>query len=242
MKSEIKSAFKTSIPVLFGYMAIGIAFGLVLVDAGYDWWFAPLMSIIVYAGAAQFIAIGLFAAGTPLFAIIITELLVNIRHIVYGLSLITRFQNCGKWKPYLVFALTDETYSLLTCTDVPEGQKPADFYGFVSLFDQSYWVLGSTIGALFGALIPFDMTGVDFALTALFAVLTVEQIMKTKDLVPTLAGAISVIIAILLWRFGYLGDSSNILFVALALGIGTILLMKKNNLKEDSNGSTGNTI
>ena len=131
-----------------------------------------------FAGAGQFLAIQLFAAGTPILAILATELLLNIRHIVYGLPLINQFKGCRRTKPYLIYALTDETFSLLTTTEVPAGVKPEDYYFAVSILDQSYWVGGSLIGGLAGAMIPFDMTGVDFALTALFAVLSIEQIQK----------------------------------------------------------------
>lgn len=230
-KKTIFQAFKTTIPVLFGYITLGIAFGLVLTEANYPWWLAPVMSVFMYAGAAQFIAIGLFAAGTPLTAILITEALVNIRHIVYGLSLITKFRGTKGWKPYLIFALTDETYSLLTTVDVPEDSNPATFYGLVSLFDHSYWITGSILGALIGNFIPFDLTGVDFALTALFAVLTVEQYLKTKDIIPIAIGAVTTIAAILLWRFGILNTSSNILLIALALGIGLLFLTKRKEAK-----------
>lgn len=234
-KKSITSAFKCSIPVLFGYITLGIAFGLVLTDAGYPWWLSPFMSVFIYAGAAQFTAIGLFAADTPLTAIILTEALVNIRHIVYGLSLITKYKRCGKWQPYLIFALTDETYSLLTTSDVPEDADEASFYGLISLFDQSYWVTGSIIGALIGQVIPFDLTGVDFSLTALFAVLTVEQLLKTKDWVPIIIGTVCTLATILMWRFGLFASSSNILLISLCVGIIAIALTKKNEFKEATN-------
>lgn len=225
-KKILPQVLKITLPVFFGYITLGIAFGLVLTDANYPWWLAPIMSVFMYAGAAQFIAIGMLAAGTPLSAIILTEALVNIRHIVYGLSLITKYKTCGKWKPYLIFALTDETYSLLTTVDVPEGVKPSTFYGLVSLMNQCYWITGSIIGALIGHIIPFDLTGVDFALTALFAVLTVEQLLKTKDIVPILIGTVCTLATICLWRFGIIANSSNILLIALCAGIAGILLFK----------------
>jgi len=240
-KKGLGQAFKVTIPVLFGYITLGIAFGLVLTDANYPWWLAPIMSVFIYAGAAQFIAIGLFAAGTPITAILLTEALVNVRHIVYGLSLITKYKDCGKWKPYLIFALTDETYSLLTTVDIPEGVKPSSFYGFVSLLDQCYWVTGSIIGALIGQIIPFDLTGVDFSLTALFAVLTVEQLLKTKDVVPILIGTICTITSICLWRFGVIASSSNILLIALCAGIAGILLCKyRKEFKKIKNDNSDN--
>ena len=118
-KETFFKILKLTMPVFFGYIAIGIPFGIMLVKAGYPWWLAPVMSLTMYAGAGQFIAVGLFAKGVSLSEIAIAELMVNIRHIVYGLSLIKKFKDTGKWKPYLVFALTDETYALLTVTDLP---------------------------------------------------------------------------------------------------------------------------
>ena len=174
----LKIALRTTIPVFLGYISCGIAFGLVTVNAGYPWWLAPATGILIFAGAGQFLAIPLFAAGTPVLAILATELLLNIRHIVYGLPLINQFKGCRRTKPYLIYALTDETFSLLTTTEVPAGVRAEDYYFMVSLLDQTYWVGGSLIGGLAGAIIPFDMTGVDFALTALFAVLSIDQIQK----------------------------------------------------------------
>ena len=162
----LKVALRTTIPVFLGYISCGIAFGLVTVNAGYPWWLAPAMGILMYAGAGQFLAI------------LATELLLNFRHIVYGLPLINQFKSCKRTKPYLIYALTDETFSLLTTTEVPAGVGAEDYYFMVSFLDQFYWVGGNLIGGLAGALIPFDMTGVDFALTALFAVLTIDQIKK----------------------------------------------------------------
>ncbi len=177
-KRCLKDAFRVTVPVLLGYITCGIAFGLVLTDAGYPWWLASCMSVFMFAGAAQFAAVPLFAAHTPLAVILVTEALLNIRHIVYGLPLIKQFKQCGRRRPYLIFALTDETFSLLTTVPVPEGTAIPEFYSTVAVLDHLYWIAGSTLGAVAGVLIPFDLTGVDFALTALFAVLTVDQFTK----------------------------------------------------------------
>ena len=174
----LKVALRTTIPVFLGYISCGIAFGLITINAGYPWWLAPATGILIFAGAGQFLAVPLFAAGTPIPVILVTELLLNIRHIVYGLPLINQFKECRRFKPYLIYALTDETFSLLTTTTVPPDIPAEDYYFAVSILDQSYWVGGSLIGALVGSMIPFDMTGVDFALTALFAVLSIDQIQK----------------------------------------------------------------
>lgn len=198
MALPLRVAFPATVPVLFGYLSIGIPFGLLLVKTGYPWWLAPLMSLTMYAGAGQYIAIGLFAAGVPLAASLATMLMVNIRHIVYGLSLIEPFRDSGRWKPYLVFSLTDETYAILTGVAVPQNVRPASFYGTVAALNQSYWVLGSLIGAVAGYALPFSFRGVEFALTALFAVLLVDQLRRTRDLVPAGIGVIAAIAALVL--------------------------------------------
>ena len=175
------TAFKYSIPVLLGYVTIGIAFGLLLSEAGYPWWLAPLMSLWMFAGAGQFIALGFFAAGTSIWEACLIQLVVNARHIAYGLSMLTHYKNTGRFKPYLVFSLTDETFALLSSPPEMPEEKKRYFMFYVSALDHSYWVIGTASGALFGTLIPFELTGIGFALTALFVVLLVEQILKAKS-------------------------------------------------------------
>lgn len=218
--SAVRAAFPVTVPVLFGYLAIGIPFGLMLVKAGYPWWVAPLMSCLMYAGAGQYIAIGLFAAGVPLAGMIVTILLVNIRHIVYGLSLIEQFRLVGKWKPYLVFALTDETYALMTGVKVPDNVRAGDFYGSIALLDQSYWLAGTIIGAIAGRLIPFSFAGIDFALTALFVVLLIDQLRRTRDLLPAAIGIACAVLALIL------AGPANMLIVALAASLAILVLVR----------------
>lgn len=224
-ENVLLEAFKVSVPVLFGYLTLGIAYGILLSEH-YPWWLASLSSLTMFAGAGQIMAVGLFAAGTPLVTILITELLLNVRHIVYGLSLITKFKGTKIWKPYLIFGLTDETYSLLTTCEVPEGADKGSFYGLITLFDHCYWFIGSTIGAVAGTLIPYNLEGIDFALTALFIVLTIEQIKKTKDFVPAAVGAAVTVILVIIWKLGFIKDANNILIFALCTGILVISLIK----------------
>ncbi len=229
-KYLFRQALKITTPVFFGYIAIGIPFGLMIVNAGYPWWISPLMSVFMYAGAGQYIAAGLFASGAKLPEILITEFFVNIRHIVYGLSLISKFKGCGKWYPYLVFSLTDETYALLTGVEVPKEASRGPFLGTIALLDHLYWILGCTIGAVaYNVLEHYNLTqylnGVDFALTALFIVILIEQIKKTKDFVPPLIGALTSLCAIVLWRIGLL-PSSNIILVAIIFAIAAIVLVR----------------
>lgn len=231
-------AAKTTVPVLFGYLAIGIPFGLMTVNAGYPWWFAPIMSVLVFAGAGQYMAIGLFSAGASLGTIVIAELLINIRHIFYGLSLISKFKNVGKWKPILIFTLTDETYSLLTTCTVPEGCDAGNFYGAIALLDHAYWITGSLIGAVAGTLIPFSFEGVDFALTSLFAVLLISQIEKTKDVFPPVIGAAATLVAIIAARIGFL-PSQHILLVSLVLGITVLIFVRGGAARTANTTSAG---
>jgi 4-azaleucine resistance transporter AzlC len=187
-------AFKASIPVLLGYVPIAFGFGLLTVNTGYPAWFAVFMSVFVYAGAAQYIGIGMFAAGASLAEIALVTLIANIRHAAYGISLITRFSEHPRIKPYLVFALTDETYALLSSAK-PEDRTNGSFLLGVSALNQAYWVSGTALGALVGSFLPYRIEGLSFALTAMFLAITTEQAMKLKRPAPFIIAGISTIAA-----------------------------------------------
>jgi 4-azaleucine resistance transporter AzlC len=203
------AALRYSVPVLLGYLAIGVAFGLLIAGAGYPWWLALVMSIVMYAGAGQYIAVGLFASGAALWEALLIQLVVNARHMAYGISMLKRFRKAGPRKYYLIFALTDETFALLSSLPEP-GEGPATdgvpgvsperrelFMFYVALLDHSYWVAGSVIGAVAGSLIPFSTEGIGFALTALFVVLMIEQMFRVKEpgvfIVSALAAALTAV-------------------------------------------------
>jgi 4-azaleucine resistance transporter AzlC len=179
-----KKAFPLTIPVLLGYLAIGIAFGLLVEHAGYPWYLAFLMSAFIYAGAGQYIGIGMLAAGAGLVEFAAVTLLVNSRHMVYGLSLIRQFKDAKPFTPYLIFALTDETYALLTSMKVPKEVDRPRFFFFIALLNQIYWVAGSVLGFFLGRMLPFSTEGLGFALTALFVVLLMEQWKVCKEKLP----------------------------------------------------------
>jgi 4-azaleucine resistance transporter AzlC len=199
-RAVLLEAFKYSVPVLLGYGTVGIAFGFMVTGAGYPWWLALVMSIWMFAGAGQFIAVGLFAAGTSLWQACLIQLVVNIRHIAYGLSMLKRFRGMGIFKPYLVFSLTDENFALhSSLPDNDDSEKKRRLFMFyVSALNQSYWVTGSVIGALAGTVIPFDMKGVSFALTALFVVLMIEQIKRIKKPGVFIVSAIAALLGVFL--------------------------------------------
>ena len=229
-KTHFRIAFRLTTPVLFGYLALGMGFWLMISARRYPLFLTPFMSIFMYAGAGQYVAVGLFAAGTPLSMILITEALVNIRHIVYGLSLISKLKGTGAWKTYIVFALTDETYSILTAANVPDGADSGAFYGTIALLDHAYWIFGTVLGSLLGSALEsktaLPLGGVDFALTALFAVLLIDRIKQSKDFAPPLIGAACTAMAIVLWKRGVFPDGSAILPASLAAGFVCIAVIK----------------
>lgn len=220
-KKTITASLKASTPVFFGYISIGIVFGFLLVKEGLNWLLAPLMSITIFAGAAQYLAIDLLNNNIPLLEIGITILLLNARHIVYGLSLVERFRITYKHRNYLIFGLTDETYGLLTTIKPPLDTKPEYFDFWITILNQSYWVLGSIIGALLGNIIPVEIEGLDFALTALFIVLTIEQVKQIKRLESFV---FPIIIFILLTIFGI---GKSLLILTIILSSISMLLIKE---------------
>ena len=196
-KNEIKKAFEVSIPVMMGYGVLGFAFGLLLVSFDYSWYLAPIMSLFIYAGALQFVAINFFNAKAGFVDIAIATWFINIRQSFYGLSLLKRFKKTGKLKPYLIFGLTDETYALLTTIKDDEQLKKKWYYFFLTVFNQSYWFIGSTLGAIVGLNIKFDTAGLEFSLTALFVVLCIEQYKNLQNITPFLIGATSSLTALI---------------------------------------------
>ena len=197
-KGYIGFAFRQSVPVMLGYIFLGIAFGLLLQDAGYSFVWAFFISVIVYAGSMQFIMVSLMTGGAGLLYTAVMTFFINGRHIFYGLSFVEKYKKMGKACPYMVFSLTDETYSVLCGTKVPEGMKEDKVFFWISLFDHSYWVAGSVLGAVAGSYITIDTTGIDFSMTALFLVIVVEQWQEQRSHFAAITGAICGIIWLLL--------------------------------------------
>lgn len=198
-KAAYKAAFPHTIPVMTGYLFIGIAFGVMFADKGYNFLWAGVMSLIVYAGSGQYLAVNFFDPSVSLLQVVFLTFMVNVRHIFYGLSLLRKFKSSGKKKPYMIFSLTDETYSLYFLTKTPPGIDEDKFLFALSTLNQSYWIIGSMIGGLAGTLIPFNSKGIDFAMTALFIVIFVEQWMENKNRFPAVTGVISSLICLLIF-------------------------------------------
>jgi 4-azaleucine resistance transporter AzlC len=188
-KDILKKAFKASLPVMGGYLMLGMGFGILLDSAGYGLPWAFCMSLFIFAGSMQYALVPMMAGGASLLTVALSTFVINFRHIFYGLSMIDRYKGAGRKKPYLIFALTDETYSLVSVgNDDMEKKDYLSYCFWLSLMDHSYWVAGSVLGSLLGDFLPFDTEGVDFVLTALFIAILVQQWTESKDKRPALIG------------------------------------------------------
>ena len=189
MKGSVaRQAFFTSLPVMAGYIVLGIGFGILLHDAGYGVLWSLAMALLIYAGSMQYVGVSLLAGSASLLTAALTTVMVNARHLFYSVSMLGRYRDAGKYKPYMIFGLTDETYSLLCDGETPEGADPNLYRFLVSLFDQCYWVVGCVLGSILGAALPFSTAGIEFSMTALFIASFTQQWLATRDHVPALAG------------------------------------------------------
>lgn len=195
-------AFRASLPVMTGYVVIGIGFGILMQSQGFPWYWAALMSLTVYAGSMQYVAVDLLGSGASLITFALMTLAVNARHLFYGLTMLEKYKETGKAKPYLIFSLTDETFSLVCAADLPDTVNRKKYYLYVSLFNQLYWVVGSVLGALLGTVLSFPSAGVEFSMTALFTVTMIEQWEKSGDHLPALTGIAVSILCLLLFGPG----------------------------------------
>ena len=213
--SKIRTNFIKTLPVMAGYIVLGIGFGIVLQNHGYGVLWALLMSVLIYAGSMQFMAINLITAGAGMLTVAFTTLMVNARHLFYGISMIDKYKETKPYKPYLIFALTDETYSLV-CDDDKLDKKD---YLYISLFDQIYWVTGSVLGGLIGEMVPFDFRGVDFALTALFVSIVTDQWIAHKDHLPAIIGIVASVVCLVIF-----GGENFLIPSMIAITVGLTLL------------------
>lgn len=221
-----KYAFKQSVPIMAGYIVLGMGFGVLLKSKGYGVLWAIAMSVFIYAGSMQYVAINLITGGASLIATALMTLMVNARHLFYGISMLDKYKNTGKYRPYLIFALTDETYSLVCSGKIPEGVDRNKYYFLVSLFDQVYWVIGSVIGSVVGSVLNFNTAGIDFSMTALFLVVFVEQWKSTKDHASAITGVAASVACLLFFGAGN--------FVIPAMISITVILLLMRKFRKDS--------
>lgn len=230
-REDIRKAFIASVPVMAGYIVLGAGFGIVLETKGLGLIWALAMSVFIYAGSMQYVAIELITGGASLITTALTTLMVNARHLFYGISMVDKYKGAGKKKPYLIFALTDETYSLV-CSDesVKDVNNKYLYYFTVSLLNQIYWITGTVIGSLSGRMINFSTEGIDFALTALFVTIFTEQWISEKNHGPAIAGLASSILCLVV--FG----KDNFLIPAMCCIVAVLGFMRKMQGKAECDG------
>lgn len=241
MKSEtkkaIKRALKDTLPILAGYLVLGIGFGFLLAKAGFATYWALIMSVTMYAGSMQYVGVALIADAVSVGYAIMMTLLVNIRHVFYGVSLIDKYRNTGWRKFYMIFALTDETYSLVSTTELPEGVNKKHYYFFVSLFDQLYWICGCCIGGFLGNFFDsFNSAGIEYAMTALFICIFADQWISsgrkliTKRHISAVVGIISTLVSLIVCNIlgtEYFLIPSMILILAALIALRPVLDRKE---------------
>ena len=221
MKRVIKEAFLASLPVLAGYVTIGLAFGLLFCSNGLPGIWAVFSSVVVYAGSMQFVSVGVLSSGLGVWQVVFMTFAVNLRHIAYGIPLIEKFKNMSiikKW--YMAFSLSDETYALLVQDKVPQGIKAEEYFFAIALLNQAYWITGTLLGVLLGSALPFNMEGIEFAMTALFICIATEQWVTMPSRKPAIAGMGLSVLSLVL--FG----ASSMLLPALFLIVTALFLLR----------------
>ena len=220
-RKALRAAFPYTIPILAGFLFLGMAYGIYMNISGFSWIYPTLMSMTIFAGSMEFVAANLLlGAFDPLGALLLT-LMVNARHLFYGLAMLDRFKNTGLKKIYLIFGMCDESFSINCTTDAPAGVDQGWFMFFVTLLNQIYWVTGATLGGVFGALIQFDLEGLEFVMTALLLVIFLEQWMKEKRHHTALIGL--GVTAVCLAVFG----ASNFIIPAMLCIIAALTLFRR---------------
>ena len=224
IKNSFKYSLERSVPILIGFFPVGTVYGLMMSAAGYNFLWSAAASLFVYAGSLQMLMISFFQSDMSILTIAVTALLLNSRHMLYGLSFIEKFRSYGGWKWFLIYGMPDESYSLL-CSYVPrEGVEEKWVHIFSTGLIWLYWIAFSVLGGLVGQLITFDTTGIDFALTALFIVILLDQIKSTGMKLPALIGGVSSMLCIII-----LGRD-NFLLPSLAVTV-LVLLLLRNKLE-----------
>lgn len=225
-KATVKHSFITSLPVMAGYVVLGTGFGVLLSAKGYSFWWAILMSITVYAGSMQYVGVDLLGSGASIVSTALMTLMVNARHLIYGVSMIEGYRDLGWRRWYAIFGLTDETYSLVcNSSDLPSGVDRKNFYFLLSLMNQCYWVFGSFLGAFLGNTLSFNSAGIEFSMTALFVSIFIEQWESNKQHFPAILGLGASLICLLIF-----GSGRFLIPSMICISIG--LFLARNKLKK----------
>lgn len=213
MKKTLKSAFLDTIPVMTGYLVLGAGFGILMATNGFCFIHSLLMSVFIYAGSLQYLGISLLTASTNYLSIALSSFLVNARHLLYGVSMLSKYKDVGKAKLYLIFSLTDETYSLVS------NSNDSQYFLIVSILDHLYWITGTLIGSLLSNVLSFNTEGLDFVLTALFIVVFIEQWLSSKNTYSALSGLLLTSLCLIIFgKDNFLIPSMILIVIVLMLG------------------------
>lgn len=232
-RKAFKAAFPLTLPIMAGYLFLGMGFGILLESKGFSFLWAGFMAVIIYAGSMQYVGIELLASGASFISTAIMTIMIQIRHLFYGLSLLEKYRDTGKKKFFLMYELTDETYSLTASVVPPEGVDKGWFYFFISILDHSYWICGCMIGALFGSMVNLNTKGVDFVMTALFIVIFTEQWLDNKDHRPALTGVLCSLICLIIF-----GADNFIIPAMISIMLILTLLRKKLEKRGDEDANS----
>lgn len=226
----VKKAFAASIPVMAGYVVLGIGFGMLLQTRGYGVLWALAMSLFIFAGSMQYVAIDLLSGGISLITTALTTVAVNARHLFYGISMVDKYkEQKGFLRKYFLFwTLTDETYSLVCNEEAAKSGDANSYYFYVSIFDYAYWVTGSVLGSLLGEVFPFSTEGIDFSLTALFLTVFVEQWLTTKNHLAAIVGVAASVLCLF-----FFGSDRFLIPAMVVIAAALILLRKKEGITNE---------
>ena len=228
-KKDLQAAFRTSSPIIVTFIVLGTGYGILMAKHGFGPFWSFISGILIFSGTAQFVSISYIAAGSPIMAGV-TALMVGARHVFFSISMIGRYSTEGKRKGYLYYALCDESYAMLSNDDTPDGINLSNYRLLVTLFDQSAWIIGSVLGGILGEILPFDSTGIDFAMTALFTTVFIQQWIDSKCHIPAVLGVTATLVSRLI--FG-----RDLFLIPAMIVIITVLTIMRNKI-EAAGGET----
>ena len=225
-KQAVKKAFVKSIPIMCSYLFLGTAYGIMMEEAGFGWYYSLLASVTVYTGAFQFVLITFLSSGASILTVAATAFLMNSRQTFYSLTFVDEFSKMGKKLPYMIYTMSDETYAVNCSLEQDEKDRSSIMF-FVAVFSRCYWIIGSVAGGMIGQLIPFELEGIDFCMTALFVIIFIDQWKKNKNHLPAILGLTVSVVCLIL--FG----QDRFMLPALIVVSGILLLTNRNEVKEE---------
>lgn len=228
IRRAFAAAFPHTIPIFAGFCFLGMTYGVHMTAAGFDFWYPILTSITVFAGSAEFVAVNLLLEAFHPIQAFAMILMINARHLFYGLSMLEKYKGTGWKKPYLIFGMCDESFSINCSAEIPDGTDRGWFYFFITLLDHAYWVLGATLGGIFGSFIKMNTKGLEFVMTAMFTVIFLEQWLKEKNHIPSLIG-----LGVSTLSLAVFGSDSFLIPAMLAILL-LLTLLRKPLQKEDA--------